>query len=681
MKSKAGYKLDPIHKPLLRKKSIDEEEDEKDFRMVSRKFLDLFPNWAALAKGFFCTSKMRGKAWCLVFMTCVLVLAQVLIVVGFSFAQRDYNTALQKKDQDGFYRGIFYFIVLILFACPVFTLGKYVEGYVSLVWREWMTARYLTDYFRSRNYYHLKNFVEIDNPDQRITEDVKNFVGTSVEIITMLVKATAYIGAFTGVLFSISYNLVIFLLLYSTLGTVIAVWGFGKQLMELKQTALAREATFRFSLVRVRENAESVAFYNGSDREFKTSQSLFDDLVVTLLSQLSWVAGLDLFNKTFQYVTIILPPLLIAPLYFEGKLEFGVISQAAMAFGTIRYHLSILANNLAMFAGLGAEAGRLIRLRNALNYPPTPEDESIERQLLSPYDSKAEGGMKTLSPHSKYSLVVENLTLITPDGKRELVRDLSFTLRKGESLLIIGPSGCGKSSLLRCFAGLWGRGKGKISMLENVSDAQDGLNHLPGTVAFVPQKPYMALFGSLREQLMFPIPAQKEKKTKPTDLQQKQMEIEQAEKDAKTYTTDSKPQKYDISPQTFRRALQNASLGEITDRHRLDDLIAWEDVLSLGQQQRLTLARIFLRKELKLVFLDEATSACDSQTEHEVYSAISSHVPSIISIAHRVRSLLGFHTHVLECETSPHGNTWTFMTAQEYRDKEKRRKAGEESKQ
>ncbi|GAB5369553.1 hypothetical protein AAMO2058_001414800 [Amorphochlora amoebiformis] len=716
--------MQEIHRPLLRKKNANDAKSEKPSRKKSTggmasdghsagDFLELFPNWAAIAGPFFCKSQIRGRAWFLIVLTVILVLLQVGVIVAFSYVQRDYNTALQKKDSDAFYLNICIFVVLIMIACPLFTIGTYVEGYVALIWREWLTKQYLGMYFKNRSYYHLKNHHEIDNPDQRITEDVKNFVDTSVKMITLVVKAIAYISAFTGVLVGISYTLVFFLLLYSTFGTVIAVWGFGRRLMELQRTALAREATFRFSLVRVRENAESVAFYNGGSREHRSSGTLFGDLVITLLSQLKWLAGLQLFNSFFQYITFMLPPLLIAPLYFSGEVEFGVIPQAAMAFSTIRHNLSLLANNLATFASLGAEAARLIRLRDAMCKNDDPIDERIGRvSLQSPDDDddKSKPSKSLVSKEESESkktreafLVVNNLTLNTPDGRRELVRELNLQLGPGESLLIIGPSGCGKSSLLRCFAGLWGRGKGEISMIQggggvinatdtsNAAECDNGHSSTraqhtdidsgsdakgeksttkqAGRIIFLPQKPYMALFGSLREQMLFPLPAQPKTHAAPVDT------------DSQTNASSNKGGKYggvagsneskvgdDIPPEKFREALKTAALGELAYRFSLDDKIAWEDVLSLGQQQRLTLARLFLRENVSIAFLDEATSACDSITEKAVYEAIQKHVPCYISIAHRVRSLLKFHTHVLKCEISPHGAVkWLFMTSEDFR--------------
>jgi len=755
--------MTPLHKPLQRKGAEDTNEgDQKDedkttpsaqnLKELSTNFLELFPNWAKLASPFFCKSEIRGKAWCLVISTVILALGQSALLVSFSYAQRDYNTALQKKDVDGFYTGILTFLLLILIACPLFTLATYVEGYVALIWRDWLTKRFLGFYYRSKSYYHLKNHVEIDNPDQRITEDVKNFVTTSVRVITMLVKAIATICAFTGVLVSISYVLVVFLLLYSTIGTVIAIWGFGRKLMDLQRTALAREATFRFSLVRVREHAESVAFYNGGPRERKSSDWLFGTLLVTLFSQLKWKAGLDLFNSVSQYVTFMLPPLLIAPLYFAGKVEFGTIPQAAMAFGAIRYHLSMLANNLATFASLGAEAARLTNLYDTIQQPRVPEGEMVTREKLpSPLqhdlvatdrkeDDVDKAKMMATSSALGYSLAVSNLNLITPDGNRELVRNLSFALKPGQSLLIIGPSGCGKSSLLRCFAGLWGRGQGHISMVgspmmdeapdseqqlnggnstkttdandatatssennnnngvssangngaaahgyqqlskaEETKDTDGEIEEVAGQTAFVPQKPYMALFGSLREQLLFPISVghemgktsvDKVKPTGPVDLSPQYEEQDQGA----TYDATAKLRK-EIPDSRFREALEAASLGELNVRHRLDDKIAWEDVLSLGQQQRLTLARLFLRQSIDIAFLDEATSACDSQTEHAVYKAIRARVPTFVSIAHRVRSLLGFHTHVLMCKPSDDGNQWIFMTSEEFKKQQEEKAA------
>mmetsp|Transcript_30570 Transcript_30570/g.74454 ORF Transcript_30570/g.74454 Transcript_30570/m.74454 type:complete len:672 (+) Transcript_30570:510-2525(+) len=601
--------------------------------------------------------------------------------------------------------------------------------------------------------FHIASFAFQLMPSENTIRQITDFVDTSVKIITLLVKAIAYISAFTGVLFSISSVLVAFLLIYSSVGVGIAVYCFGRKLMELKRTALEREATFRFSLVRVRENAESVAFYGGGERESGESNGLFSSLLTTLLSQLKWLAGLQFFNTNFQYITFVLPPLIIAPLYFDGQVEFGVIPQASMAFGTIRSNLALLANNLATFASLGATAARLVNLRNSLDEDPVPEGEHIVRKRLKRRDDDDEGddddkpkknkgkdskvlagtdhkgenmemlnlasesqvsvrgesSSETLVDPEGNSLIVSRLKLKTPDGRRELVRDLSLALKPGNALLIIGPSGCGKSSLLRCFAGLWGRGGGLIAMRgkppldsdktkneeedssaapsnglmgkENAGGANGSLGKCRDSakggnesrIAFVPQKPYMALFGTLREQLMFPTPVPSKSCTEPIG--------EDPLGPSRCHSTENIPEdsnKYKafeayengIPTSRFRKALKSAALGDLMDRHNLDDKIAWEDVLSLGQQQRLTLARLFLKDDFSLAFLDEATSACDSVTERHVYTAIQAHIPTFISIAHRVRSLLKFHTHVLQCQVKDDGNHWSFMTKDQFRSKQ-----------
>jgi putative ATP-binding cassette transporter len=384
------------------------------------------------------------------------------------------------------------------------------------------------------------------------------------------------------VLWSVSRELVYFLVFYAIFGTVFTLAVFGKPLLGLNFMQLRREADFRFGLVRIRENAESIAFYRGEAQESrqvrKRFAAAFDNFNMLIRRQLF----LNLFQYTFSLLTIILPSAIIASRVLSGELEVGRAVQAAGAFAAVLSAISVIVENFESLSRFAAGIDRLSTFSRSLDAPP--ESHALNSGLIE----SVEG------PH----LVLEQVTLLTPGGGRILVSDLSAAIEPGAGLMIVGASGSGKSSLLRAIAGLWYCGSGRI-----IRPASE-------QILFLPQQPYMIL-GSLRSQLLYP------------------------------------NQDRSIRDAELLHLLERVNLADLAERFGgLDAERDWEKVLSIGEQQRLALARVLLTRPSYAV-LDEATSALDVANEERLYDELANAATTLVSVSHHT-TLLKFHKQVLE---------------------------------
>jgi putative ATP-binding cassette transporter len=474
----------------------------------------------------------RWKAWGLLVLLVLLLLGQTGFAVLFNEQTGEFTSALAARDSLRFWTSIKLFLALLIAAVPFYALYYYVRDNLGNQWRRWLTNRFLDRYFKDRHFYELNSNSAIDNPDQRIAEDINTFTGRSLYFLLILVGSILQLIAFSSVLWSISHELVYFLVLYSAAGTLITMLVYGKALIGLNFRQLRQEADFRFSLVRVRENAESIAFYRGEKQELKEVRrrftGAFDNYNRLIRSQFF----LNLFQYGYSMLTVVLPSAIIASHVLSGELEVGRAVQAAGAFAAVLSAISVIVDN---FEGLSRFAAGIDRLDT---FSRVLDDRPMDR-------TRAKGAIESVQG-SRLSL--ERVTLHTPNRERILVKDLSIAIAPGEGLMIVGTSGTGKSSLLRAIAGLWYCGSGVITRPP------------PQDILFLPQQPYM-LLGTLRSQLLYP---------------NRERQVSDAELLA-------------LLEQVNLPDMADRFGG-------LDVEMDWEKVLSIGEQQRLAFARVLLTR-------------------------------------------------------------------------------------
>lgn len=434
---------------------------------------DLWRRFTTLATPYW-YSEERGTARGLLLLLVLLLVGETGFNVLFNQQSGEFTSALAAKDAPRFWRSIGVFLGLLVGAVPVYAFYYFTRDSLAIRWRRWLTDHFLGQYFSERAFYLLAANSGIDNPDQRISEDINAFTQKSLSFLLIATSALLQVVMFSGVLWSISRPLVLFLLLYAAAGTLITFALFGKPLIGLNFHQLRREADFRFSLVRARENAESIAFYHGEAQEAAQISGRFREVYRNFIQLIRRTLGLSFFQYAYSFVTLILPSVIIAPRVISGELEVGRIVQAAGAFSAILAALTVIVDNFEALSKFAAGVDRLDAFAKALrSTAAAPPGRSVIARRLGP------------------TICLEHLTLETPNYERTLLRDLSLEVLPKEGLLIVGASGGGKSSLLRAVAGLWGSGAGTI--------ARPPLEEL----LFLPQHAYLVL-GSLRRQLLYP---------------------------------------------------------------------------------------------------------------------------------------------------------------------------------
>ena len=405
----------------------------------------------------------------------IIALGLVFIGTGaiFSYVNRDLITALQQKDHVRFWMELKRFIIVAFVFIPIGPYFSWLIGRLTILWREWMTERFLGRFFDGRAFYAINSSGRVDNPDQRISEDIGNFTGPTLNFLLTFLNAPITGTTYFIILWTISPKLALFLLGYAAVGSYASVL-VGRRLVTINFNQQRYEADFRFGLVHVRDNAESIAMYGGEEYEQRQLLGRFAKLFDNFNLLIRWQRHLGLVTSAYSGPVELLPWLLLAGAYFAGKVEMGQLSQAAVAFGSLKGAVSVIVDQFNGIANYATVVNRLAEY-----------EEQCEAAA-----ARAGDGAE-IDAESGTSLQLDQLTLATPEHDRTLVRDLSLEASGNDRLLIQGESGTGKTSLLRAIAGLWTTGSGKI--------VTPGLDRM----MFLPQRPYLVL-GTLRDQLRYP---------------------------------------------------------------------------------------------------------------------------------------------------------------------------------
>src|SRR3989475_4815148 len=412
----------------------------------------------------------RWQQWGLLATVLLLSIAVTGINVGFSYIGNFFTNALVQKNQSLAYLFVGVYFAGFLIAIPIVALYGYVERYLGLHWRDWLTRDFLGKYFQGRTYYDIEMQGEIDNPDQRLSEDIRNFTRVTLAFLLIILGSLMDLVSFSGILWSKSQLLVWVVLAYSVFGSLLTVW-MGRRLVRLNYNQLRYEADFRYALVHVRDNAESIAFYRGEEQEVQRVRSRFLPVLRNYNLLIGWQRNLSFLTTAYRYLPVVLPYLVLFPQYFSGKIQFGDMTQANFAFAQVYGALSLIVAEINEITNFAAGVDRLAAFTDTMTAETAPPAR--------------------IQSEEAPQLALENVTLLTPNGQRTLVEHLSVHLPPQACLIIVGPSGVGKRSLLRAIAGLGRQGTGTIQR-----PALDAM-------LFLPQRPYMIL-GSLRAQLLYP---------------------------------------------------------------------------------------------------------------------------------------------------------------------------------
>ncbi|HVB81480.1 MAG TPA: ABC transporter ATP-binding protein/permease [Candidatus Binataceae bacterium] len=527
------------------------------------------------------TSEKRAQAFALIAGMTVLSLGIVGMQAIFSYVSRDVMNALQAKDAPRFYHLMMLFGLWVVLFVPIAAFYPYITGLLSIDWRDWLTETFVRRMLRGNALYHIMRDRTVDNPDQRISEDVNSFTSGALNYSMTVLQAIVTAITFFGILWEISRWLAVCLIGYALIGTWLAA-AIGRRLVIINFNQQRFEADYRFALVHARDNAEAIALYDGAREEAHQLRRRFANVVGNFKLLILWQRHLTLFTAAYDNAAGLVPYFVLAGAYFSGRFELGEFTQAAYAFSVLQGSLSLVVDQ---FQGLTDYASVVNRLA------------AFEERCAVAGSEKTDGRPHIEVVETVGRVSVEDVTLMTPDWKRELQRHLSIEVEDGHTVLLAGPSGVGKTSLMRAVAGLWSFGSGRI------------VRPPPEQIMFVPQKPYLIL-GSLRQQIQY-------------------------------------PRASEASDEMLLEVLRMVGLAHLPDQFGgLDAEPHWAQVLSGGEQQRLAFARLLLARP-RFAFLDEATSALDMAAEETLYSWLA-HLPTaVISIGHRT-SLRKFHNRVIE---------------------------------
>jgi putative ATP-binding cassette transporter len=546
----------------------------KDRPFLARFWALARPYWRSLEK---------GRAWTLLVTVVALSLGLVALEVVLNRWNRDFYNSLEQKNFGDFKSLIAYFSLIAAVYIAVAIYRLYLRQMLEMRWRVWLTGRYLDEWLANKVYYRMElEHRGTDNPDQRISDDLRSFTTGTLSLGLGLLTSVVTLLSFIVILWQVSGPLELQLfgrdlvipgymlwaaLVYAIIGSVLTHY-VGRRLIFLNFQQERVEADFRFGLVRLRENAEGVALYNGEPAEGANLSAKFEAIRLNWWQIMRYTKRLTGFTAGYGQIAIIFPFIVASPRYFSGAITLGDLMQIASAFGTVQGALSWFVNNYDVIANWKASVDRLLTFHDAV----TNATGEAERHA-GVHRTRGEGG----------TLRAEHLDLVLPNG-RVILADAALDIARGERVLVTGPSGSGKSTLFRALAGIWPFGRGTVSVPANAR------------VLFLPQKPYIPI-APLRDAVSYPA-------------------------DAGTFDDPS-----------VREALAAVGLDGLAAR--FDERQNWSMALSGGEQQKLAIARALLHRP-DFLFLDEATAAMDEPSERRIYRLLGERLAgtTIVSIAH-----------------------------------------------
>ncbi len=435
-------------------------------------------------------SEERGRAWALLLAIVSMTLGMVYLDVQFNSWYREMYNSLEQKNSEDFFVLMLYFAFLASLFVSVAIYKMYLTQMLTMRWRMWLTRRYLDEWLDRQTYYRLElDRRGTDNPDQRIADDLRLFTDGTLSLSLGLLSSLVTLGSFLAILWTISGSITLFgftipgymvwvALIYAVIGSILTHY-VGRPLIAINFNQERLEADFRFNLIRLRENAEGVALYQGETSEHQGLLTRFERIRANWWQLMDYGKRLLGFTASYNQLAIIFPLVVGAPRYFSGAIPLGGLMQINSAFGQVQSALSWFVNAYSTLANWRASVDRLLTFHAALQ-ATEHEAETAPAIPVTRGDGR--------------SLRADELDLALPGSQRIIVANAAFAVEPGEHLLVTGPSGSGKSTLFRALAGIWPYGRGRISIPKGAR------------LLFLPQKPYVPI-GTLRDAVSFPASA------------------------------------------------------------------------------------------------------------------------------------------------------------------------------